>query len=406
MPLSGTLDAFSLDEVLEWLAHARKTGALRVDQPDHVGGVVYFAGGRFCGAESGELTGKVDASEELEARIIDVCFALLRVDGGGFEFEPDCLPSWPVGAGLDVAPVLDHVRGLVRDWSAIEAVIPSPNARPLLARNLNRESIQLERDTWSVVTTVDGHKNVREIARTLGRSVLDVSGVLKGLVEAGAAEMVGERHATDGPVSEHVEVPDVSVALAADEVAADEVSAEGPSNVGVPQEVPPATPVFAEVGSPRRDVTPFTMEELKAAQAEAQRSVEKATGPAPGGPPRPERAGVGPGELADPSLLEAGAEAAAFLEPQAGTTPGRTILAEALTGGGSSGTNPPEGSAASEVSSVDPPSEPPQESEESDTEKETEKNEKEEPESSREPGPLSARERGEALRMFSSLHRS
>ncbi|MCZ7530926.1 MAG: DUF4388 domain-containing protein [Acidimicrobiia bacterium] len=314
MPLSGTLDAFSLDEVLEWLAHARKTGALRVDQPDHVGGVVYFAGGRFCGAESGELTGKVDAPEELEARIIDVCFALLRVDGEASNSNPT-VSSWPVGAGLDVAPVLDHVRGLVRDWSAIEGVIPSPNARPLLARNLNRESIQLERDTWSVVTTVDGHKNVREIARTLGRSVLDVSGVLKGLVEAGAAEMVGERHAVDGPISEHVEVPDVSVALAADEVAADEVpadevaanevaadevSAEGPSNVGVPQEVPPATPVFAEVGSPRRDVTPFTMEELKAAQAEAQRSVEKATGPTPGDPPRPERAGGAPGNSPTP----------------------------------------------------------------------------------------------------------
>lgn len=433
MPLQGTLDAFSLDEVLEWLAHARKTGALKVDQPDHVGGVIYFAGGRFCGAEAGELTGKVDAPEELEARIIDVCFALLRVDGGSFDFEPDRLPSWPVGAGIDVVPVLDHVRGLVRDWSAIEGVIPSPNARPVLARNLNRESLTLERDTWSVVTAVDGHKNVREIARMLGRSVLDVSGVLKGLVESGAADMVGERHAgappvTDHPIVSHDEpplVPAVSVELPPDEVTVDDPPAA---------ELADATQESVAASTPRSDVTPFTMEELRAAQAEAQRSVE--------GEPGPGDARVGSGELAASPLIEAGAEAAALVggtvphgAPQGdssspatpdaeGAVPGRTVLAEALATGALSGGRPPGDQTVGPTAPAGGPDEEsdvsdgassgegdgPREAVEDEVVEKVEQEAKSEPKKeagpSRDPKPLSARDRGEALRMFSSLRRS
>ncbi|MEZ5169797.1 MAG: DUF4388 domain-containing protein [Acidimicrobiia bacterium] len=400
MPLQGTLDAFSLDEVLQMLGHARKTGALDVDVPSRVGGTIYLAGGRFCGAESGELTGKVSTSEELEARLIDVCFALLRVEEGSFAFEPDRLPSWPVGAGVDVEPVLEHVRGLVRDWSAIEDVIPSFESKPSLARDLTRDTVAIDRDTWAVVSAVDGDTDVRGIARILGRSVLDVAGALKDLVGAGAVAVDGVVAPTTYvagtvPAERRVPVPSgalepdaVSVDLSAEEVTAPEVS--------VAAEPPPATtPAGAP---PRRDVTPFDVSELQAAQAEAERGV---AGPGPAdatasAPP------LGSG-LSGP-LAEAVAEVAALAEgtappPVAGLGPpsqGAQLPPPAVStppatnnATGAPTAAPPDGGPGGDtVDRSDPDDGPGVTGEPPDRPKPT------------------ARHRGEALRMFSSLRRT
>ena len=185
MSLQGTLDTFSLPEILELVEKSRKTGALEVRDPQSRG-VLYFAGGRFSAAEAGELCGPVESAEELEARLIDVCFALFRVETGLFEFENDRFPPWPVRGGSEVAPVVEQVQQLRRDWLAIEAVLPSLDCRPDVVDDLDGDRVVLNKAGFRVLRVVDGERNVREIARAVGRSVLEVCKVLKDLVEAGA----------------------------------------------------------------------------------------------------------------------------------------------------------------------------------------------------------------------------
>lgn len=185
MSLQGTLDTFSLPEILELVEKSRKTGALEVRDPQSRG-VLYFAGGRFSAAEAGELNGPVESAEELEARLIDVCFALFRVETGLFEFESDRFPPWPVRGGSEVAPIVEQVQQLRRDWLAIEAVLPSLDCRPGVVDDLDGDRVVLNKAGFRVLRVVDGERNVREIARAVGRSVLEVCKVLKDLVEAGA----------------------------------------------------------------------------------------------------------------------------------------------------------------------------------------------------------------------------
>ncbi len=185
MSLQGTLDTFSLPEILELVEKSRKTGALEVRDPQSRG-VLYFAGGRFSAAEAGDLNGPVESAEELEARLIDVCFALFRVETGLFEFESDRFPPWPVRGGSEVAPIVEQVQQLRRDWLAIEAVLPSLDCRPGVVDDLDGDRVVLNKAGFRVLRVVDGERNVREIARAVGRSVLEVCKVLKDLVEAGA----------------------------------------------------------------------------------------------------------------------------------------------------------------------------------------------------------------------------
>ena len=233
MSLQGTLDTFSLPEILELVEKSRKTGALEVRDPQSRG-VLYFAGGRFSAAEAGELCGPVESAEELEARLIDVCFALFRVETGLFEFENDRFPPWPVRGGSEVAPIVEQVQQLRRDWLAIEAVLPSLDCRPDVVDDLDGDRVVLNKAGFRVLRVVDGNRNVREIARAVGRSVLEVCKVLKDLVEAGAVVV---------PTDPARTVVDELV-LTADSAPVDPVSAAFPEPIE--PEPAPVTPEYVE----------------------------------------------------------------------------------------------------------------------------------------------------------------
>jgi hypothetical protein len=183
--LEGTLDTFTLPEILGLVERSRKTGALEVRDPQSRG-VLYFAGGRFSAAEAGDLAGPVESAEELEARVIDVCFALFRVETGHFELETDRFPPWPVRGGIEITPTVQQVQQLQRDWLAIEAVIPSLDCCPTVVEDLGGDRVVLDKAGFRVLRVVDGTRTVRGIAREAGRSVLEVCKVLRDLVESGA----------------------------------------------------------------------------------------------------------------------------------------------------------------------------------------------------------------------------
>ena len=193
--LQGTLDTFSLAEVLGLIERARHTGALGVESPDGHG-TLYVTAGRFCAGEAADYSGPVDDRHALDVRLIDVCFHLFRFEAGSFEFVVNEAPPWPADRATDIAPIIETVEHIVRAWPAVEAVLPNFDVRPELAEELPDDSLTLSRSGFKIFTMIDGERTVRQIAREAGRSVVEVGPVLKDLIEQGAVRIAtGDRPA-------------------------------------------------------------------------------------------------------------------------------------------------------------------------------------------------------------------
>jgi hypothetical protein len=191
--LQGTLDTFSLAEILGLIERARHTGALGVRGPDGHG-TLYVRAGRFCAGEAADYSGPVDDRHALDVRLIDVCFHLMRFESGSFEFVVDEEPPWPAERATDIAPIIETVEHIVRAWPAVEAVLPNFDVRPELAEELPDDSLTLNRSGFKIFTLIDGERTVRQIAREAGRSVVEVGPVLRDLIEHGAVRIAtGER---------------------------------------------------------------------------------------------------------------------------------------------------------------------------------------------------------------------
>lgn len=203
MGLQGTLDTFSLAEILGLVERARQTGGLEVTGPDGHG-TVYVTAGRFCAGEAADYSGPVETREALDVRLVDVCFHLFRFSSGSFEFVPGRAPSWPAERATDIGPIIGRVARIVRDWPAVEAVVSSFELRPVVAEDLPDDSVTLSRDEFRVLALSDGLRTVRQVAREAGRSVVEIASSLAGLVEQGAvtfaSEAVPDRPAEPGVV--------------------------------------------------------------------------------------------------------------------------------------------------------------------------------------------------------------
>jgi hypothetical protein len=199
--LQGTLDTFSLAEILGLIERARHTGGLVVSNPD-AHGALYVAAGRFCAGEAADYSGPVEDRHALDVRLIDVCFHLMRLEGGSFEFTANATPPWTAERATDIGPIVETVEHIVRAWPAVEAVLPSFDVRPELAEELPEDSLTLSRSGFKIFTLIDGERTVRQIAREAGHSVVEVGPVLKDLIEHGAVRIESGTRAAAPPVSE------------------------------------------------------------------------------------------------------------------------------------------------------------------------------------------------------------
>jgi hypothetical protein len=185
--LQGTLETLALPEVLGLLGHSRKTGALWLDATG-ASAALYLVEGRCCAAESSDAGEPVDDGRALLARVVDICFAVARVEGGTFRFGPES-PSWTCSETVDLEAVNDAVGRLVEEWGEIQAVIPSLECRVRLAEELGVPQLAIDGERWKLLVALDGRRTVRELVRRTNRPVLDVCHAILELVDAGAVEI-------------------------------------------------------------------------------------------------------------------------------------------------------------------------------------------------------------------------
>ncbi len=234
MALQGTLETFSVPEVLRLLSGTTKTGLLAL-QGDRGAGKVWFTEGRIVAAHSDHEQGdRVDA----------VLFDLLRYGSGSFEFDPGTLPVGDTTGDVDVEDVLVEAERMLVAWREIEAVVPSLDVQVQLVDELSGDSVTVTADQWRSLALVGSGISARRLGAHLGVGEFDACSAVRDLVDAGlvgVSEPVSER---EGPAQSSDPEPDPEPEVEAPVDVDVEVEVEAPVEVDADDE--PGDPVVEQ----------------------------------------------------------------------------------------------------------------------------------------------------------------
>jgi hypothetical protein len=173
--LQGTIDSFAVGDVLRLLANASKTGRLVVN--GERGSVsMWLNDGDMVGGQTSSDPGAVD--------LVDICFDVLRYEGGSFIFESDAhcpnpQPPAPVGA------VLEQAEAFLSEWRDIVSVVPSMAAWVTLADELPHPEVVVDQACWTSIIAVGSGATVTQLCEQLGLAELPASRLVRALVHAG-----------------------------------------------------------------------------------------------------------------------------------------------------------------------------------------------------------------------------
>ena len=235
MAIEGPLRELGIHDVFQLLDLSRKTGALRVTSElrDDEGHVLFEAGkiihasvksnptsierilrqaGRLTDADlaaaqalpmqGGGLgdrlvqTGAVTQKEmerHLHQAIESVVFELMSWREGFFSFEECAVGDVPIDAKIRISTESLLMEGARRidEWSRIADKVPSLSAIPDLApvEDDRASVLDLLPHEWEVLMMIDGTRDLRGIAGSLGRSEFEIAKIASGLVTTGVVAL-------------------------------------------------------------------------------------------------------------------------------------------------------------------------------------------------------------------------
>jgi tetratricopeptide (TPR) repeat protein len=240
MAIEGPLRELSIQDVLQLLELAHKTGVLTV-RSDRLNdeAIVHFSKGEVVFAvrrrstrrlgqlliRAGKLTqreldraldlqradptrrlaeillemGSISEQElerQLRFQMEETIFELMAWDEGYFKFEERAeISQQRLLAKVRVDGLLMEGVRRIDEWTRLESKVPSPESVPVLSTATEREAtpLDLRTEEWEVLAEIDGERDIRQLAADLGRSAFDIAKTIYGLVTAGVVQ-VHERH--------------------------------------------------------------------------------------------------------------------------------------------------------------------------------------------------------------------
>jgi tetratricopeptide (TPR) repeat protein len=240
MAIEGPLQELSIQDVLQLLDLAHKTGVLtiRSESLDDEA-IVHFSKGAIVFAvrrrstrrlgqlliRSGKLTQReLDAAldlqrrdptrrlaeillemgsiseEELERQLRfqmeETIYEVMAWDEGYFRFEERAeIASQRLLARVRVESLLMEGARRIDEWTRLESKVPGTDAVPSLSPGKEGEStvLELRPEEWEVLAEIDGERDLGQIAAHLGRSSFEIARTIYGLLTTGVVQ-VQERH--------------------------------------------------------------------------------------------------------------------------------------------------------------------------------------------------------------------
>ena len=179
MALQGTLETFSVPEVLRLLSGTRKTGLLALTG-DRGAGNVWMVDGTIVGASS---------DHEAEGDVEAVLFDLLRFAEGSFVFETDAPFEGSEPQEIDVEKALVRAEQLMDDWREIESVVPSLRVWVSMVPSLATDSVTVTSDQWASLAVIGRGTSGHRLDDELRLGELEASRRIRDLVVAGLVEV-------------------------------------------------------------------------------------------------------------------------------------------------------------------------------------------------------------------------
>lgn len=228
MPIEGPLKELGIQDVLQLLELATKTGALTVRSERlndetivHFDrGVVVFASRRrsirLLGQQllqAGKVTereltralelqrsrpghrlgsilveqgsvGEEELVRHLRFQIEETIFDLMNWDEGYFHFvETDEVARAVPRVEVRIESLLMEGARRIDEWARLEARVPHPECVPALSPvdGASAAPLNLRPDEWEVLGEIDGQRDLRRIAADVGKSSFDVAKIVYGL---------------------------------------------------------------------------------------------------------------------------------------------------------------------------------------------------------------------------------
>ncbi len=236
MAIEGLLKELNIQDVLQLLSLANKTGVLSVrSDTQHDEAVIHFSKGEIVSAargqsnrrlgqllqRAGKLTpgvlhaaldiqrsepdrrlaeillemGAVPRDElerQLRFQMEETLYELMGWHEGGFTFEERTeIAALGVIAPVRVESLLIEGARRSDEWTRFEAKVPGPESVPVLAPPVavNTKPVELRTEEWEVLAEIDGERDIRQLAADLVRSAFDVAKTVFGLVNAGIVQV-------------------------------------------------------------------------------------------------------------------------------------------------------------------------------------------------------------------------
>ena len=249
MAINGPLRELGIHDVFQLLDLSRKTGTLRVSselRDDE--GVVVFDGGRVVHAsirsnsiatelallqagriteldlarararhsnghastdivdllvDNGAITRK-ELERQLRLQIESVVFELMSWREGFFSFEERLREELPGDSRITVSTESLLMEGARRidEWSRIADVVPNLTVVPeLVPVDADRDGTTLDLlpHEWQALTMIDGDRDLRAIAASLGRDEFEIAKIAYGLATTGVIVLQPPRRALAQP---------------------------------------------------------------------------------------------------------------------------------------------------------------------------------------------------------------
>lgn len=232
MAIEGPLRELGIHDVFQLLDLSRKTGVLRVtSELRHNAGTIYFDDGAVIYAEirsnphplgglllrSGKITeADLERARDMQTRqgdsrrlgeilvalgaitprelqrqvrfqVEEVVFEVMGWREGYFSFTEGPLTDvfTEAAVGISTEALLMEGARRIDEWARIEKRVPHLGVVPAYTPATDGGDLDLLPPEWEVLALIDGQRDLRAIAATLGRSDFDIAKTLFGLESAG-----------------------------------------------------------------------------------------------------------------------------------------------------------------------------------------------------------------------------
>jgi len=194
MAFQGSLAELHLPDIIQLVSVSGKTGVFHLTDGAHRGDI-WLHEGRIVNAETEELSGE------------EAVYALAIWRAGEFRFEAGPVAPRQTINKSNTNLLMEAARRL-DEWRVLSKKVPSVELVPEFVIQENREGqINLNTMEWLLLSKIDAHRSVREIAAAAGMGVFDAAKLLYGLVatnlirlqEKGAAPVAERPQARPAP---------------------------------------------------------------------------------------------------------------------------------------------------------------------------------------------------------------